>query len=70
MSAKIVFCYQCKHFKPKGKGVVGWCQYADRNIRVESTCYCARGVLHRKIKEVIIDGDSATIIYEVLEAEG
>ena len=36
----LIRCYECKHFKPVGRGTSGWCQDAKPKIRVDAVDYC------------------------------
>lgn len=36
----MIRCYECKHFKPVGKGYSGWCQDAKPKIKVQAVDFC------------------------------
>lgn len=36
----MIRCYDCRHFKPIGKGYSGWCQDAKPKIKVQAIDYC------------------------------
>ena len=36
----MIRCYDCRHFKPVGKGYSGWCQDARPKIKVQAVDYC------------------------------
>jgi len=40
MAKELIRCYQCKSYKPIGRGYSGWCQDAKPKIRVQAVDYC------------------------------
>jgi len=44
MDKELIRCYQCRHFKPVGRGHSGWCQDAKPKIRVNAVDYCSQAV--------------------------
>lgn len=40
----IIRCYECRYFKPVGRGTSGWCQDAKPKIRVDAVDYCDSAV--------------------------
>lgn len=45
---KMIRCYECKHFKPVGRGYSGWCQDAKPKVKVQAVDFCP----HAEKKEV------------------
>lgn len=50
METETIRCYDCKFFKPIGKGFSGWCQDAKPKIRVQAVDYCGQAVHKEKVK--------------------
>jgi len=40
----MIYCFQCKDFKPIGYGSVGWCQRGSGKVRVNGYNFCNHAV--------------------------